>query len=178
MVADRKTRKIVGAQIIGMGDIAKRIDIMVAALSFGATIEQVAMLDLAYAPPFSLAMDNVITAANIMDNKLRGVAKSVSPLVVKEKLERGEDFVLLDVRSPEEYEMVRIDEPNVTLIPLGKIRGESRKLSKRKEIITFCAASLRGYEAQRILEAQGFKDVKFMDGGIAAWPFEKYVKGA
>ncbi|MFH0814049.1 MAG: FAD-dependent oxidoreductase, partial [Pseudomonadota bacterium] len=176
LVADKKTGKLLGAQIIGPGDVAKRIDIAVSALSFGATVEQVAKLDLAYAPPFSLAMDNIITAANIMDNKLKGLAKSVSPLVVKEKLDRGEDFIFLDVRSAEEYEMVRIDKPNIILLPLGKLREEYKSLSREKEIITFCAASMRGYEAQRILEAKGFKNVAFMDGGIAAWPFEKYVK--
>ena len=39
-------------------------------------------------------------------------------------------------------------------------------------MITFCKISLRGYEAQRILEGEGFTNVKFMDGGIMAWPYE------
>jgi NADPH-dependent 2,4-dienoyl-CoA reductase/sulfur reductase-like enzyme/rhodanese-related sulfurtransferase len=177
LVADKKTGRLLGAQIIGPGDVAKRIDIVATALSFGATVEDVAMLDLAYAPPFSLAMDNIITAAHIMDNKIKGLAKSVSPLVVKEKLDRGDDFIFLDVRSAGEYEMVRIEQPNVLLLPLGKVREEYKSLPNDKEIITFCGASLRGYEAQRILEAKGFKNVKFMDGGISAWPFEKFVRG-
>ncbi|RLA92549.1 MAG: hypothetical protein DRG25_06145, partial [Deltaproteobacteria bacterium] len=66
----------------------------------------------------------------------------------------------------------RIEHSNVTLIPLGKLRSEIDKLSRDKEIITFCQLSLRGYEAQRILEAQGVKNVKFMDGGVVGWPFE------
>ena len=177
LVADKKTGRLLGAQIIGPGDVAKRIDIVAAALSFGATVEDVAMLDLAYAPPFSLAMDNIITAAHIMDNKIKGLAKAVSPLVVKEKLDRGDDFIFLDVRSAGEYEMVRIEQPNVLLLPLGKVREEYKNLPNDKEIITFCGASLRGYEAQRILEVKGFKNVKFMDGGISAWPFEKFVRG-
>ena len=45
-----------------------------------------------------------------------------------------------------------------------------------KEIVTFCKVSLRGYEACKILEAAGFKDTKFMDGGIATWPYA-LVKG-
>ena len=164
--------KLLGAQIIGPGDVAKRLDIVVSALSLGASVEQLATLDLAYAPPFSPPMDNIITAANVMENKLKGLAKSVSPLSVKEKMDRGDDFILLDVRGPQEYEEVRIDHPKVTLIPLGKLRGECKNLSRDKEIITFCQLSLRGYEAQRILEASGFKNVKFMDGGVVSWPFE------
>jgi rhodanese-related sulfurtransferase len=92
--------------------------------------------------------------------------------MVKEKLDRGDDFILLDVRSPKEYEAMYIDHPAVKLIPLGKLREECRNLPKEKEIIAFCQVSLRGYEAQRILEAQGFTRVAFMDGGIVAWPFE------
>jgi rhodanese-related sulfurtransferase len=117
-------------------------------------------------------MDNMITAVHVMLNKFSGIAKSISPLAVKEKMDRGEDFILLDVRSPQEYETVRIDHPALTLIPLGKLREECQKLSKEKEIIAFCHVSLRGYEAQRILESQGFTRVLFMDGGITAWPFE------
>jgi rhodanese-related sulfurtransferase len=110
-----------------------------------------------------------------MLNKLEGLAKSLSPILVKDKLDRSEDFVFLDVRGPKEYEKVRIDHPSVKLIPLGNLRQDWTTLSKDKEVITFCAASLRGYEAQRILEGEGFKNVKFMDGGMAAWPYEKTV---
>jgi rhodanese-related sulfurtransferase len=67
---------------------------------------------------------------------------------------------------------MHIDHPSVMLFPLGKLREESQKLPKDKEIIAFCQVSLRGYEAQRILEAQGFTRVSFMDGGIVAWPFK------
>jgi rhodanese-related sulfurtransferase len=46
-------------------------------------------------------------------------------------------------------------------------------LRKDKEIITFCAISLRGYEASLILRAAGFPNVKVLDGGVAMWPYEK-----
>jgi len=172
LIADRKTGGLLGAQIMGLGDVAKRIDTVVSALSFGASVEQLANLDLAYAPPFSPVMDNIITAANVMENKLEGLTKAISPLLVKEKLDRGDDFILLDVRSPHEYEEVRLDYPNVTLMPLGNLRKECKNLSRDKEIITFCQLSLRGYEAQRILDGFGFKNVRFMDGGVVGWPFE------
>ncbi len=172
LIADKKSGRLLGSQIIGPGDAAKRTEIAVTALSSQATVQDIAAFDLAYAPPYSSAMDNMITAATVMLNKLAGIAKAISPLVVKEKMDRGEDFILLDVRSPKEYEALRIDHPAVTLLPLGKLREECRKLPKEKEIIAFCQVSLRGYEAQRILEDQGFTRAAFMDGGVLAWPFE------
>lgn len=172
LIAEKREGRLLGAQIIGPGDVAKRIEVAVTALSFGGSVKDIAQLDLAYAPPFSPAMDNIITAANVMQNKLQGIARSISPLKVKEKLDHGDDFVFLDVRSPLEYKVLRIEHPNVILMPLGKLREEAKTLSRDKEIITFCQVSLRGYEAQRILEGQGFKNVKFMDGGLVGWPFE------
>jgi NADPH-dependent 2,4-dienoyl-CoA reductase/sulfur reductase-like enzyme/rhodanese-related sulfurtransferase len=172
LIADKKTGRLLGSQIVGPGDVAKRIEIAITAISSRATVHELAALDLAYAPPYSSAMDNMITAVTVMINKLDGIAQGVSPLMVKEKLDRGDDFILLDVRSPKEYEAMYIDHPAVKLIPLGKLREECRNLPKDKEIIAFCQVSLRGYEAQRILEAQGFTRVAFMDGGIVAWPFE------
>ena len=50
---DRKTRKILGVQIVGPGKVDKRIDTMVAALTFGATVDDLANMDLSYAPPLS-----------------------------------------------------------------------------------------------------------------------------
>jgi len=139
-------------------------------------IDSIANYDLAYAPPFSPAMDNIIHAANIAQNKLDGIGKSISPVEVKKKMDNNEDFILLDVRSPQEYEEIRIDDTRVKLIPLGKLRESLHQLDKSKEIITFCKISLRGYEAQRILEGAGFRNVKFLDGGIVCWPYKKLVK--
>ncbi|HJX30264.1 MAG TPA: FAD-dependent oxidoreductase, partial [Thermodesulfobacteriota bacterium] len=173
LIADRRNGKLLGAQIVGQGDVAKRIEIVISVLSLNASVQEIATFDLAYAPPFSPAMDNIITAANVLENKLNGMAKGLSPLVVREKLERGDDFIFLDVRSPKEYEELRIDNPKVRLIPLGKLQEELKNLPKDKEIVTFCLFSLRGYEAQRMLEAHGFTKVTFMEGGIFAWPFAR-----
>jgi rhodanese-related sulfurtransferase len=61
------------------------------------------------------------------------------------------------------------------LIPLGKLRDSLGALPRDSEIIPFCKISLRGYEAERILAGEGYKNVKYMDGGIVCWPFDKYV---
>ena len=176
LVVDRKTEKVVGCQVAGMGDVAKRVEIAVSAISMGATVTDLANFDLAYAPPFSPAMDNILVAAHVAENKLTGLARSLSLSEVKAKMARGDDFVFLDVRSPAEFEQMRIEDERTTLIPLGKLRERLSEIPKDKEIVAFCKISLRGYEAQRILDGAGFPDVKFMDGGVMAWPYKKFVK--
>lgn len=169
LVADRTRGKILGLQAVGEGAVDKRVDAAAAAITFGATADQLAHLDLAYAPPYSAAMDNLIVAADILKNKLAGHARGISPMEVKKKLDDGDDFILLDVRSPAEHAEVGIE--GAKLIPLGALREKLDTLPKDKEIITFCKISLRGYEAQKILDAAGFSDAKFMDGGILTWPY-------
>ena len=177
LVADADTRKLLGVQVVGPGDSAKRIDVVATALCFGATVDDIADLDLGYAPPYSGAMDNIIHAANIIRNKLDGIVETISPIQVKAKIDAGENFVLLDVRGPGEYKTMRIEDPRVRLIPLGKLRASLDDLPKDQEIIPFCKISLRGYEAACILKGAGFNNVRFMDGGVVAWPYE-IVKGA
>ena len=72
LIADVPTRKLLGAEIVGTGVVDKRIDIIATALTFGATVDQVSKLDLAYAPPYAMSMDAVIVAANVLGNKLSG----------------------------------------------------------------------------------------------------------
>jgi len=172
---DRNSRKLLGAQMVGPGDVAKRMEIAVANITSGVSVIDIAQYDLAYAPPFSPAMDNIITTANIAENKLNGLGKSYTPMEVKAKLDNNDDFILLDVRSPEEYEAMRIEDPRVKLLPLGKLRESVAELPREKEIIAFCKISLRGYEAERILTGAGYSNVSYMDGGVVCWPFEKFV---
>jgi rhodanese-related sulfurtransferase len=90
---------------------------------------------------------------------------------VHAKLQSREEFLFLDVRTPEEYEHVRL--PSSTLIPLGALRGRLAEIPADKPVVTFCDISLRAYEAALILQSAGFKDVHVMDGGMAMWPYEK-----
>ena len=170
LIADRADRRLLGAQIVGPGAIDKRIDALATALTFGATLDQLAQLDLCYAPPFSSAMDPVHQAANALRNKLDGLGDSLTPLQVRDMQEDGRPLLLLDVRSPAEYAEVRI--PGATLMPLGSLRERLDSLPRDIEIVPLCKISLRGYEAQRILLDAGFSKVRYLEGGILGWPFE------
>jgi NADPH-dependent 2,4-dienoyl-CoA reductase/sulfur reductase-like enzyme/rhodanese-related sulfurtransferase len=170
LVVDGAKGTILGLQGVGEGNVDKRLDVAAMAVTFMVSAADLSQLDLGYAPPYSAAMDNLIVAADIIKNKMSGQGRGISPMEVKEKLDRGDDFVLLDVRSPAENAEVSIE--GATLIPLGMLREKLDTLPKEKEIIAFCKISLRGYEAQKILDAAGFEKTGFMDGGVLAWPYD------
>lgn len=172
LLADKTTGKFLGLQAVGPGDVSKRLAGAAIALHGRMCISHLVNLDLPYAPPFSPAIDNFIAGVHVLENKWRGYMTGISSLEVKEKIDAGEDFFILDVRGPEEFETMRLD-LGETLIPLGKLRDNTDKLpkDKNKEIIVYCKISLRGYEASCFLKARGYTQVKVMEGGLIAWPF-------
>jgi NADPH-dependent 2,4-dienoyl-CoA reductase/sulfur reductase-like enzyme/rhodanese-related sulfurtransferase len=172
LIADKTTGRLLGGQVVGPGETAKRIDVLATAITFGATIDDLANLDLAYAPPYNSALDPLHNAANVIRNKLAGYARTLTPAEVKKKLDDGERFVLLDVRSPQEWKTMRIGAEQVKLLHVDELRHRLDELKPDDEIVAFCLTSIRAYQAQRILDGVGFKDVKFMDGSLAAWPYE------
>ncbi|WP_415715537.1 FAD-dependent oxidoreductase [Maridesulfovibrio sp.] len=173
MVADAKTGRVLGFQCVGPGEVNRQLAEAAMAVMNGNTIYEIGMADLPYAPPFSLAIDHFITTSHILDNKMAGQMSGISNAEVKEKLDAGEKPFILDVRAPNEFEEMRLG-VGEKLIPLGKLRNSFDQLPQDKdaEIITFCKISMRGYEAQRVLEANGWTNVKVMEGGIMAWPFK------
>jgi NADPH-dependent 2,4-dienoyl-CoA reductase/sulfur reductase-like enzyme/rhodanese-related sulfurtransferase len=172
LVADSENNKVLGGQFVGPGDVSKRLDVLVTAISFGATVDDLANLDLAYAPPYNGAIDPVQHAANTIRNKQVNLARGISPMEVKAKLDRDDDFILLDVRSPIEWRGFHIEAKQSQLIPLDKLREKMGDLPRDKEIVILCHTSVRAYIAQRILDGGDFKNVKFMDGSLIAWPYQ------
>jgi NADPH-dependent 2,4-dienoyl-CoA reductase/sulfur reductase-like enzyme/rhodanese-related sulfurtransferase len=174
LVCERSTGKILGAQCIGPGNVAKQIAQWAMAIQGGMHVEDIVNADLPYAPPFSLAIDHFIATAHLMQNKLKGRLKGISPMEVRKKLDDKDRPFFLDARGPDEYEQTRLG-IGETLIPLGALRKRLGELpqDKDREIICYCKISLRGYEAALVLEANGWTNVKVMEGGIVAWPYAK-----
>ena len=172
LITDKKTGKVLGAQVLGPGEGVKRIDVVATALAQGLTAKDVADLDLGYAPPYSTAIDPIAHAANIVRNKIDGLAHGISCVDLKKKMDGDGDFVLLDVRSEGEVRDQPLRDPRVTVIPVEELRDRADELSKDREIIAFCRTSVRAYEAERMLRGKGFNDVKFLDGSLNAWPYE------
>jgi len=172
LVAEKSTKRLLGGQVVGPGETAKRVDVLATALTFSATVDDLANTDLAYAPPYNSALDPLHNAANVIRNKQAGYARALTPMEVESKFRSGDDFIFLDVRSTAEWDTQRIEAPQTRLLPLRELRRKLDKLPRDAEIVIFCHSSVRAYQAQRILDGAGFKNVKFMDGSIAAWPYE------
>ena len=92
--------------------------------------------------------------------------KEVSVQELKEKIDKGEDFQLIDVREDFEYQVSNL---GGELIPLGGILIETDKIAKDKEVIVMCRSGKRSAAAVMQLEAQGFTNVYNLYGGILAW---------
>jgi NADPH-dependent 2,4-dienoyl-CoA reductase/sulfur reductase-like enzyme/rhodanese-related sulfurtransferase len=176
MLASRRDRKLLGVQVAGMGNGAKRLDVAASVIYFGGTLDQLADIDFGYAPPFSPPLDPLAVCAHVLTNKLDGLADGIPPLEAKRLMDDG-GCLLLDVRIPEESKMEWIPHTEMRHIPLDELRDRLDELPREREILTYCKVSMRGYEAQLILNAAGFRRVRFIEGGVAAWPFETAMPG-
>ncbi len=174
LIVEKSNGLILGAQVLGPGDVSKQVAIWAMAIKGKLTVNDMVNADLPYAPPYSLAIDHSIATAHIMQNKLNGRFSGISSEQLKEKLKNKEPLVLLDVRNPDEYEQMRLGIGEI-LIPLGQLRNRLKEFpqDKNAEIITWCKISLRGYEAALILQANGYERVKVLEGGIMAWPYKR-----
>jgi len=90
----------------------------------------------------------------------------ITPEELKEKLDRGEDVFILDVREPHEYEICNI---NGYLIPLGDIPKRMNELDSAREIVVHCQRGTRSQRALEFLREAGFRKIKNLVGGIDAW---------
>ena len=145
--------RLLGAQAVGEDGVDKRIDVLATALFAGMTIDDLAELELAYAPPFGSAKDPVNLAGMAAQNLLTGLVRVAQWYDMPKLLEAG--AVVVDVREPSEREGGII--PGSLSIPLGELRARLAELPKDREILAHCASGQRSYTACRILMQHGFK---------------------
>jgi molybdopterin/thiamine biosynthesis adenylyltransferase/rhodanese-related sulfurtransferase len=94
----------------------------------------------------------------------------ISVVELQTKLAAREDFLLLDVREPYEYEIARI--PGAKLIPLGELPSRMSELDSAQEIALHCKTGRRSAQALRALREAGFSKLTNVRGGIEAWANE------
>ncbi len=167
-VADKKTGRLLGAQIVGHSGVDKRIDVFATLITYKATVDELFDLDLAYAPPFSTTKDPVHYTGMILDNAIN----NERPLITGEELAKlGGDVQLVDARSASDYENKGTVD-NAQNIPHAKLRAKLGELLKDKPVVTFCNKGVTGNAAQNILICNGFKKVYNLSGG------HKFYKGS
>ncbi len=158
-VADRKSGKLLGVQILGENGVDKRIDVFVALMSTGATVDELFHLDLAYAPPFSTTKDPVMYTGMILGNAIYGKNKILS---VKELMKNRADYTVIDVRASKQYDASHI--PGAINIPLGDLRAKAQKLDKNKRYVVHCNKGVTGNAAHNVMLNLGF-DCYNLSGG-------------
>lgn len=157
--------KLLGAQIVGVDGVDKRIDSFAMAIKQGLGITSLMEIEHAYAPPYSSAKDPVAMSAYVAGNILNG---KMTPLYWRDLLSTSrEERVLIDVRTPEEYALGTIDD--AINIELDTLRERLSEIPRDKPIFLFCGVGLRGYLASNILKANGYSDVRNLIGGIRTY---------
>jgi rhodanese-related sulfurtransferase len=154
--------RILGAQLIGKEGTDKRADILAVAIRAQMTASDLATLELCYAPPYSSAKDPVNMVGLMISNLLEGRIAQYHWHDV-EGLPRDGSVLLLDVRTPREYESGCIE--GFVNIPVDQLRSRLTELDANRPIYLHCHSGLRSYIAARILTQQGFS-VSHLAGGI------------
>lgn len=152
--------KILGAQGIGFDGVDKRIDVIATTMRLGGTVQDLAELELCYAPPFSSAKDPVNMAGFVAQNVLEGRSHMVAWKDIEENNE--DDYILLDVRTDMEYSNGHLQ--GALNIPVDDLRDRLSELDKNKTIVEYCQVGLRGYVADRILTQNGYKVMNVTGG--------------
>ncbi|MCX4255338.1 MAG: CoA-disulfide reductase [Oscillospiraceae bacterium] len=150
---DKKTLKILGAQIVGFDGVDKRMDVLAAAIRFGAKITDLTELELCYAPPFGSAKDPVNMLGFVAENIVSGKIKQVFWHDI-ETLPRDGSVTLLDVRTAMEVSRGKIN--GFLNIPLDSLRSRLNEIPKEKPVYVHCHSGLRSYIACRILAGNGY----------------------
>ncbi len=95
--------------------------------------------------------------------------KEISVSELKEMMDSGKDFQLIDVREPNEYDFANI---GGELIPLATVLDNAGKISRDKMVVIHCRSGARSGNAVRLLEQHGFDNLHNLRGGILAWSAE------
>ena len=161
VVFEKETYRILGAQIVGYEGVDKRIDVLATAIHAGMKASDLAELDLAYAPPYSSAKDPVNLAGFMIENISDGTLKQFHLEDIK-TLPLDGSVILLDTRTPEEYERGHM--AGFTNIPVDVLREHLKELPKEKPVYVMCQSGLRSYIATRILKGNGYRAYNFSGG--------------
>jgi len=172
MVFDRRTRKVLGVQGFGpMNDyVSARINTAAAYLTMGADIDEFANLEMAYAPPFSAAIDTINSAAyvagNLCDNRMRQIPLEQFYQWMEDFSSKPE-WIVLDVRHEKQAEpfVEKYGDDIWLSMPDDQIREGYAELPTDKTLIIFCNAGSRSYEIQVFLDSVGVTNNVVLCGG-------------
>ena len=161
LVFEKRSFRILGAQIVGYEGVDKRIDVIATAIQAGLSATELRDLDLAYAPPYSSAKDPVNMAGFMADNIAKGVLKQWH-VEDEPSLPRDGSVTLLDTRTVREYSRGHVQD--FVNIPVDELRERIGEIEKGKPVYVMCQSGIRSYIACRILAGEGFEAYNFSGG--------------
>ncbi len=156
--------KLLGAQAVGGAGVDKRIDVLATALRAGMDVDDLAELELAYAPPFGSAKDAINMAGFLAQNVLDGMLTTWSASDLDTVLDGS--ALLLDVRSAKEFQVGHL--PGAMNVAHTELRDRIEDVRARaagRPVRVLCLSGFRSYLAHRVLVAHGI-DSASLDGGL------------
>jgi NADPH-dependent 2,4-dienoyl-CoA reductase/sulfur reductase-like enzyme/rhodanese-related sulfurtransferase len=169
----RQTGEILGAQVVGFEGVDKRTDVLATAITARMTAEQIANLDLGYAPQFGSPKDVIHVVGTLADNvfsrSLRQVYwQELEPLIAQDKVR------FLEIINPQEP--VEPLFPGCLSYSQSELRSRLTSLPGDKELIVCDQTGARSYDAYYMLKNHGFR-VRYLSGGLYTWMVvNKYLK--
>lgn len=173
MVAEKKSGRVLGVQGISQnGDaLSARINAIGTLLRRETFVQDIGNLELAYAPPFSAAMDVVNALGNAAENIMAGKNR-VMDIDQFEAVFGGpadENYLFLDVRGPANAKPFVEAYPGLWInIPQDELRDRMDEVPRDKNLVLICNSGVRSYEAQITLDLMGITSTKNLQGGVAA----------
>ena len=163
LVYRRPDGLLLGAQAFGHAGVEKRIDVLATALHGRMTLDDLAQLDLAYAPPYSSANDPVNLAAFIGQNDLSGFSPVVTAAGLAAELAGPTPPLVLDVRTLGEWGKGHL--AGAVHLPVDDLRYELAQVPRGRRLVIHCRSGFRAHLALRILKQHGHEDVRNLTGG-------------
>ena len=158
--------RVLGAQITGGEGVDKRIDVIATAIRARMNVDDLADLELAYAPPFGSAKDPVNMAGFVAQNVLAGLTRlwgpdDLDPILAETATGQ---HTLLDVRSPAEFAAGHL--PGALNIAHTALREHLDEVPTDRPVAVYCASGFRSYLALRVLAQHGHPNATTLDGGL------------
>ena len=156
MIADRKTERLLGVQVVGDGAVDKVVDIAVTGIMLKGTLTQLSDLDFAYAPPFSTAIHPFAHTLNVLKNKLQGKFETFTPAEYADGAAEG--YRLIDVSIQPATE-------GAPYVELTDVNGLIDGFDPEEKLLLVCNKGKRAYLLQNRMKFYGYKNTKALEGG-------------
>ncbi len=172
----RSDGRILGAQAVGEGDVARRIDVISMAMQLGGTVEDLEQAELCYAPQFGAAKDPVNMAGMVAGNVRRGDLR-LGPRWDEFEVDPGHGSAppfIVDVR--EAFEFGASPLPGAVNVPLSQLRERVAEVPADRPVLVTCGVGQRAWNACRCLVQNG-RDARLLSGGFQSWQAHEKGRG-